>query len=70
MTHARQPTHSPRHRHAVHALLESQLTELHGLCMVRVDECDAAGSDSLHCYDLHGLSGHVTLLNLILKRDA
>lgn len=50
------------------ALLESQLTELHGLCMVRVDECEAAVSDSSHCYDLHGLSGHVMGLAIVASR--
>jgi hypothetical protein len=50
------------------ALLESQLTELHGLCMIRVDECEAAGSDSSPCYDLRGLSGHVMGLAIVAAR--
>jgi hypothetical protein len=41
------------------ALLERQLTELHGLCMRRFAECEAAGNDTSQCYDLHGLSGHL-----------
>ena len=63
------PNAAPRTEHAIEeclerldhtrALLESQLTELHGLCKRRVDECEAAGTDSAHCYDLHDLSGHL-----------
>jgi hypothetical protein len=41
------------------ALLERQLTELHGICVVLVDECEEAGRDSSQCYDLRGLSGHM-----------
>ena len=48
------------------ALLERQLTELHGLCRLHVDECKAIGRDC--CYDLHGLSGHMLGMAIVALR--
>ena len=52
------------------ALLERQMTELRGLCMARVEECEAAGGDSSRCYDLHGLSGHMLGMAIVAMRLA
>ena len=50
------------------ALLESQVTELRRLCIVRVDERHAAGDDSPQRYDLRGLGGHVLGMAIVALR--
>jgi len=49
------------------ALLESQLTTLHRLCVISTDECEAR-SDAAPCYDLFGLSGHLMGLAIVAAR--
>ena len=50
------------------ALLESQVTELRRLCIVRVEEREAAGDDSPQRYNLRGLSGHMLGMAIVALR--